>query len=351
MTTPNPQDDASKADPAKVRDRSTGSPTLRDVAQLAGVSPITVSRVFNHPELVAGETVEAVRRAVALTGYVPNLLAGGLASRRSQLVAAMIPTLGNAMFIDTIQHLNDVLAQQGFHLTLGLSGFPSADEEELLKGILSRRPDALVLNGVRHSAGTRRRLRSTKIPIVETWDLTPEPIDLLVGFSHEQVGAAAATHLYQKGYRHFASVYAQDDRARVRHAAFVHTLERHGIAIESAHEVATPTAMRMGRESFAHVFDGRARPEAIFCSSDVLALGLLAEAQSRGMKVPEDVAVMGFADLDFAAYTHPALTTVHIDRAAIGRLAGEMLLARLEGKPVASPVVDVGFQIVSRASA
>lgn len=350
-SSPTPPTDASKSGRPKVAARSTGNLTLDDVSKLAGVSPITVSRALNHPELVASETLAAIRRVVTETGYVPNLLAGGLASNRSRLVAAIIPTLGNAMFIDTMQPLNDMLAQQDYRLVLGLSGFPRADEDELLKGMLSRRPDALVLTGVRHSSSTRLRLRAARIPIVEIWDLTPEPLDLVVGFSHVRVGGAAALHLYGKGYRRFASVCAHDERARVRHAAFVNTLGEHGINLESMHEVQTPTTVRMGRESFARVFNEGSRPEVIFCSSDVLAHGLLAEAQSRGLKVPDDVAVMGFADLDFAAYTFPALTTVHVDRGAIGRMAGEMLLARLDGKIIESPVVDVGFHIVDRASA
>ncbi|MDR3436492.1 LacI family DNA-binding transcriptional regulator [Telmatospirillum sp.] len=331
--------------------RSTGSVTLGDVAKLAGVSPITVSRALNHPELVTPETLETVRQAIAETGYVPNLLAGGLASSRTKLVAAIIPTLGNAMFIDTIQPLNDLLTGAGYQLLLGLSGFPTTDEQELLKGILSRRPDAIVLTGVNHSDESRQRLKAAKIPVVEMWDLTPAPIDSLVGFSHEKVGKAVADFLFHKGYRRFALVCAGDERARIRRRSFLEALGGFGLESLATVDVPTPTTVRMGREGMARLLADGHRPDAVFCSSDVLAHGVLAEAQSRGLRVPEDVAVMGFADLDFAAYTFPALSTVHVDRAAIGTRAAEILLARLGGKPAGPTMVDIGFEIIERASA
>jgi LacI family gluconate utilization system Gnt-I transcriptional repressor len=330
--------------------RSTGSVTLGDVARLAGVSPITVSRVLNRPEMVTAETLATVRQAIADTGYVPNLLAGGLASCRSRLVAAIIPTLGNGMFIDTVQPLNDVLGQAGYQLMLGLSGFPTACEESMLLGILSRRPDALVLTGVDHSVESRHRLAAARIPVVEIWDLTDNPIDNLVGFSHAGVGEAVARFLVGKGYRDFAVVCAADGRARVRRRGFMDALASMGLAAPRVAEMPTPATAGTGREGLARLLEGGACPRAVFCSSDILAQGVLAEAQSRGLAVPRDMAVMGFADLDFAAYTHPALSTVHVDRAAIGRHAAALLLERLSGRPGGRRVVDVGFTVVERAS-
>lgn len=324
--------------------------TLGDVARMAGVSPITVSRVLNHPELVTSDTLETVRRAIAETGYVPNLLAGGLASSRTRLVAAIVPTLGNAMFIDTIQPLNDTLAEAGYQLFLGLSGFPAAEEEDLLTGILCRRPDAIVLTGVDHSGESRRRLDAARVPVVEMWDLTASPVDSVVGFSHERVGREVARFLGAKGYETFAVICAEDDRAQVRRRGFESQLAAMGHEVPVAVTVPTPTTVRLGREGLARLLAGGARPDAVFCSSDVLAQGVLAEAQSLGIRVPDDLAVMGFADLDFAAYTYPALSTVHIDRAAIGRQTAEILLERLSGRRTEPAVVDVGFTIVERAS-
>ena len=178
--------------PAPARERrarrGSGRITLADVAKLAGVSPITVSRALNTPEQLTPDTLQRVREAVERTGYVPNTLAGGLASARSRLVAAVVPTIAGPVFLETIQALTEALAESGYQLMLGQGGYSNAREDALLDAIIGRRPDGIVLTGIMHSAGGRRRLLAAGIPVVETWDLTPTPIDMLVGFSHEKVG-------------------------------------------------------------------------------------------------------------------------------------------------------------------
>ena len=180
--------------------------TIRDVAKVAGVSPITVSRALSRPELVTAETLERIRAVVARTGYVPNFLAGSLRSRRSRIVAAVFPQITNTMFVDTIQALTDRLHDEGYQLLLGFSSYEMR-EDELIAGILGRKPDGIFLTGISHAPETRRRLIASHLPVVEAWDLTPTPIDMLVGFSHEKAGAAMARHLVARGHR--------DDRAGV----------------------------------------------------------------------------------------------------------------------------------------
>jgi LacI family gluconate utilization system Gnt-I transcriptional repressor len=323
---------------------------LSDVAELAGVSSMTVSRVLNRPETVAAETIETVRKAIARTGYVPNLLAGALATTRTKLVAAIVPTITSSMFSACIQSLTDRLETAGYQMLLGLSGYPAAREEELLKAILSRRPDALFLTGTTHSAQSRRRLHGAKIPIVETWDLSRKPIDMAVGFSHEQIGRSTAEFLFAKGYRRFAAIGADDERARIRWNSYLTTLAGLGMVDVASVITPAPTNLSMGRDGFGKLLADGFIHGAVFCSSDSLAHGVLVEAQARGLSVPGDVAVVGFGDLDFAAYTVPALTTVRIDRFAIGHLAAETILSRLAGAPAGEKVIDVGFQIVERAS-
>ncbi len=332
--------------------RSTGSVTLGNVAKLAGVSPITVSRVLNRPELVTPDTIEHVQQVIARTGYVPNLLAGGLASRRSRLVAAIVPQIAHSLFVETIQSLTDRLGEAGYQVLLGLSGYSESREEDLITAILSRRPDAIFLTGIKHSPVARQRLLAARIPVVETWDLTPTPIDMLVGFSHEKVGQATAEFLLGKGYRHFGMVWADDERAVLRRRGFLSVLAAHGIP-EPEVPISigpTPSTLRQGRQRLAQLLDDQVRPRVVFCSSDALAQGVLVEAQSRGLSIPGDLAVMGFGDLDFAAYTYPALSTVRIDRPAIGRKAAEALLARINGEEVAEKVIDVGFELIERES-
>ncbi len=330
--------------------RATGSVTLADVAQLAGVSPITVSRVLNHPELVTAATLAHVRQVIARTGYVPNLLAGGLASKRSRLVAAIVPSITNGIFVETIEALTDRLWEAGYQVLLGLSGYPPAREEALLAAVLSRRPDGIFLTGINHSPEARQRLLATRIPIVEAWDMTPTPLDMLVGFSHEDVGAAVARHLIARGHRRFGMIWADDARALARRRGFLREIARKRLPAPRVETVAAPSTLGLGRHSLARLLDAGPRPSAVFCSSDLLAHGALEEARSRGVRMPADLALIGFGDLEFAQHTFPALSTVRIDRAAIGRRAAELILQRIGGGAVTSNVVDVGFTIVDRAT-
>ena len=319
------------------------------MAKLAGVSPITVSRVFNRPEMVASGTLEHVRRVIERTGYVPNLLAGGLASRRTRFVAAIVPAISNQIFSESIQSLTDRLWESGYQVLLGTSGYPTSREESLLAAILSRRPDGVFLTGISHSSGSRRRLVAANIPIVEVWDLTPTPVDMLVGFSHEKVGQAVAEYLVGRGHRHFGVISADDARAEVRRMGFLSVLEKNRIDDVQTVHVPAPSNFRLGREGLARLLERGSLPRAVFCSSDTLAHGVLIEALARGLSVPGDLAIVGFADLDFAAHTFPPLSTVRIDRPAIGRRAAEALLERIEGRPV-ERIVDIGFHVMERGT-
>ena len=323
--------------------------TLKDVAKLAGVSPITVSRVLNRPEMVTPGTRELVRQVIERTGYVPNLLAGGLASRKTRFVAAVVPAISNQVFSESIQSLTDRMWESGYQVLLGTTGYPTSREENLLAAILSRRPDGIFLTGISHSVDSHRRLAAARIPVVEAWDLTPTPVDMLVGFSHEKVGQAVAEYLLGRGYRQFGVISADDARAEVRRMEYLSVLERNGITDVSTVQVPAPSNFRLGREGLARLLERGPLPRAVFCSSDTLAHGILTEAQSRGLSVPGDLAIVGFGDLDFAAHTFPPLSTVRIDRPAIGRIAAEALLARIESRPV-ERIVDIGFQMMERGT-
>ena len=173
--------------------KPTHAPTLEDVARHAGLSSMTVSRALNTPQLVRPKTVEKVMQAVHAVGYIPNALAGGLASRRSKLIAVVVPQINNNMFVDMIQSLSDTLALRGYHILLCVTGYSDQTEAELVATLLSRRPDGMVLTGIHHTPALKKVIYNAAIPVVELWDLTPTPLDMLVGFSHEKVGEPQTT--------------------------------------------------------------------------------------------------------------------------------------------------------------
>jgi LacI family gluconate utilization system Gnt-I transcriptional repressor len=336
--------------PAKRARRGSGAVTLHDVAKLAGVAPITASRALNTPSQVSAEVLQKVSDAVARTGYVPNRLAGGLASTRSRLVAAVVPTVSGLVFLATVQALTDTLAAGGYQLMLGQAGYHGHREDDLLDAIIGRRPDGIVLTGILRSDQGRRRLLASGIPVVETWDLTPAPIDMLVGFSHVAVGEAVARYLHGKGRRQLGVAAGDDPRALRRVEAFAKTAQALGLPEVVVEVVPTPTTLHGGRQALANLLARHPAMDAVFCSSDLLALGVLTQARVMGVDVPAQLSVVGFGDLDFAADTAPALSTVRINGADIGVQAARFIIDRAAGNVVAQPVVDIGFQLIERDS-
>jgi len=261
------------------------------------------------------------------------------------------PTIAGPVFLETVQSLTGALAESGYQLMLGQSGYSSNREDALLGAIIGRRPDGIVLTGIMHSAEGRRRLLAAGIPVVETWDLTPTPIDMLVGFSHGDVGRAVAQFLHARGRRRLAVVSGSDERARRRQDAFQNAASAFDLDPVRVVVVPAPTTLRSGRAALAELVQGGSAVDAVFCSSDLLALGVMTEAQARGVAVPERLAIVGFGDLEFAADLHPALTTVRIDGTAIGRQAAKFIVDRAEGRAVEQRVVDIGFSIIERQTA
>ena len=324
--------------------------TIHDVARLAGVSAMTVSRALNTPAKVSPDTLARVREAVQRTNYVPNAMASGLRLSRARLVSALLPTLVGPVFQEMVEALDLALHQRGYQLMIGQSGYDATREDELLRTIIQRRPDGIVMTGTVHSEEGRRALRASGIPVVETWDLTATPVDMLVGFSHRAIGTAVVDFLHSRGHRRIGLVSAEDARARAREAAFMARAQVLGIEVAPTAFSPAPSTMGAGRAGLAALLARAPGLTAVFCSSDMLALGASIEARERGIAIPQQLAIVGLGDQSVAADAAPALTTVRIDGTRIGRMAAEMVVARVEGQPLGPSVVDIGFSIVERLS-
>jgi LacI family gluconate utilization system Gnt-I transcriptional repressor len=331
--------------------RSSGAITLRDVAKLAGVAPITASRALNTPNLVSPDVLKRVQDAVEKTGYVPNRMAGGLASSRSRLIAAVVPSTVVSVFMGTIEALNGTLFDAGYQLMLGQSSYSAEREEALLEAIIGRRPDGIFLSGIMPPGRGRTRLVSSGIPVVESWDLTPTPIDMLIGFSHTDIGKDVANYLINKGYSRFAVVRAEDERANRRITAFREEVMAKGLPEAFEVNVGAERSLKRGREALIEILTNLPDVDAVFCSSDLLALGVLTEARARKLAIPEEIAVMGFGDVPFVSDMVPSLTTVRINGEQIGAMAAQFLIDRAENRPVANTIVNVGYSIIERESA
>jgi LacI family gluconate utilization system Gnt-I transcriptional repressor len=263
----------------------------------------------------------------------------------------MVPTISGP-FVRSIEALTAALEDAGYQLILGQTGYAQSREDALLEAIISRRPDAIVLTGVVRSPIARKRLVASGIPVIETWDLTPTPIDMLVGFSHERAGAAVAEYLVSRGRRRLGVVSADDSRAERRARAFCDVAKRAiGVPDCPVELMPAPGTVGGGRAAFTALIAKHPEVDAVFCSSDLIALGVTTEARARGLSVPDRLAVVGLGDLEFSADVDPALTTIHIDGAAIGREAATFIVRRARDESIPERVLDVGFELITRKTA
>lgn len=327
---------------------------LRDVAQRAGVSAMTVTRTLRQPDKVSQATRERVEAAVNALRYTPDLNARGLASRRSGLVAAIVPLLTNSLIAEIVQGLSDALAEHDYQLLIGASGFDARAEEALIREFLSRRVDAIYLTGTKRTPASIRLLQSARLPIVEGGNLHRRPLDMEVGYSNVNA-ASEITRLLLSRYDgpigYIGALPRDNDRARDRRKGFEAACVAAGRAVDPRHCIETRLDLVAGAEAMAQLAQAKPRPRAVFCSADALAVGALFECQRRGLAVPRAIALAGFDDLDIAGQTLPAITTVRVPRYEMGRHAGMLLCDRLAGRRVAARIVDVGYRLIERDSA
>ncbi|MDF7776362.1 LacI family DNA-binding transcriptional regulator [Sphingomonas sp. AOB5] len=325
-------------------------PKLEDVAARAGVSPATVSRFLNKPEVVAKATGERIQAAIVETGYIPNLMAGGLASSKSRLVAVLIPYISNSIFDATIEAMVEELSAGDTNVMLGLTGVDPARTDKLIRAALSRRVDAIITTG-EMTAEHQALLRASKTTVLQIWDFPADPIDIAIGFSHVDLGRDIARFLHTRGYRRPHVITAAGSRARLRRDGIVS--EWKALGGEGMTEGTVPIPSRFGyaRGAFADMRRLDERPDVAVCGSDFLAMGLIVEAQAAGLKVPEDLAIMGFGNSSNAGEMRPTITSVDIDGSRIAREAISVIRRRLKGEDVPERRIDVGFRLIARESA
>ncbi|MDB5868548.1 MAG: transcriptional regulator, LacI family [Polaromonas sp.] len=337
---------------APTRSRATGRITLNDVAQAAGVSPITVSRALRGERAVDPVLVKRVQEAARQLGYVPDPAARALASQRSSHVAVLIPMLSNALFVDLLEAVQRSLRRAGYQTLMGVTHYNAREEELLLREQLLQRPAGLMVTGLERSAGAQALITHSRVPCVHLMEVGNAPGVYSVGFSQADAGAELTRHLLGRGRRRIAFAAAQlDARTLQRLEGWRHELGAAGLynpALEW--RSSAPSSMALGARMFEQIMQAQPEVDAIFFCNDDLAQGALLAALRLGIAVPQRVAVAGFNDLTGSDQMVPALTTVRTPRTEIGTAAAQMLLSLMNGDTVASPCVDLGYELVVRAS-
>jgi len=326
------------------------TPTLDDVAERAGVSTATVSRFLNKPSVVAPATAERIRSAVASTGYIPNLLAGGLASSRTRMIAVLIPHLTDSMFNDTIEAMVEDLSAAGLNVMLGITGVSAERTGELIRSAISRRVDAIISSGPLDEETVALILRSPTL-FIQIWELPEDPIGMAVGFSHHEAGRAIARFIASRGYRRPHLITAESARAKQRRDAFLEEWNKVGAGSVTQASIDIPSRFGHARRAFAEIRRLDELPDIIVCGSDYLAMGLVVEAKAAGLQVPEDIAVMGFGNSAIAGEMRPTITTVNIDGRRIASEAIAAITRHANGEMPEERRIDVGYRIIARDSA
>lgn len=335
------------------RSRGTGHVRIEDVARAASVSAQTVSRYFRSPDRVSPETARKIRESIEATGYVPNLIAGSLASNRSRIIAVVVPTIANPVHATQVQGLADAVRAEGYQVLVGTTDYDRETEHRLVAMVLGRRVDGVVLAGAFLRDDTVALLQRSGVPVVQIWELPEHPVDMAVGHSNADIGRTVARHLLERGRRRMAVLThaaASDTRAAARVVGFREELAKVSLPSPAVIEVDRPNDLKATPELLARLLALSPRPEAVFCVNDPLAIGLVLACQRAGVRVPADLAIVGVGDSDLAAMISPSVTTVRIPRYELGQTAGAMLLARLGGGRPERAVVDLGFQLIVRQS-
>ena len=327
--------------------------TLAQVASIADVSEITVSRILRNKGPIASATRARVLAAVRAVGYVPNRVAGSLASAASNLMGVIVPSLSNIVFPEVLRGVHDALGDSGYQPVVGVTDYDMDSEEALVRSLLGWKPAAMIIAGFDHTDATRAMLERSGVRVAELMDIDSPAIDIAVGLSHRRAGHDSGRHLVGRGYRRFGYVghdWSRDRRARLRYEGLVAALAAAGLSIVAEAFTPGPSSTLAGRAMLAELL--RRAPEidvAVF-SNDDMAVGGVFHCLGAEIALREKLAVFGFNGLEIGQSLPRPLSTIRSNRYLIGRTAVEKIIespARGDG-PV---VIDTGYEIVVGATA
>lgn len=328
--------------------------TLSDVARKAGVAPITVSRALNNPDAVSPGLRARINEAVEALNYVPNHIAGALASSKTKVIPVIVPSLSNVVFVEVIQGIQKPLERQGYQMLLGSTDYDLDREASLVSTLLGWAPPGVLVAGLHHLPRTTSLLQKANIPVVEFMEYGARPIDMNVGLSHFDAGAAMAEHLLSRGYRRLAFVGSRldaDYRAQQRCDGMQRHCADRQLGTVTLIEVAAGNGQDIGWRVLDDILRAEPDLEALFFANDDMAVGAMLRAQRDGIPVPDRIAIAGFNGLPISNLVTPRLTTIISPREHIGHRAADMLLARMQDRPPGpNSQIDVGFLLAARDS-
>lgn len=299
------------------------------VANAARVSPATVSRFFNRPELVKPTTRKRIDRAVKKLGYIRNRAAQTIHGIRSGTIGLVVPTIDNTIFAEMIQAFSDEVGAHGFTILLGTHNYDDAREYDILRKFLEHRVDGVAVVGLHHSDEVYNLIESQRIPAISLWNYASTSRLVCVGADNFDAGCKIARHVLAQGHRKIATLFPPlegNDRATSRAQGVLQTLTNSGVVPDASDRLETFYSISSAKTVVLGYLQSHARPDVIICGNDILALGAIYASQSLGLRVPEDIAVTGVGDFKGSKEVEPAITTIRIPAKSIGKLGGTALV-------------------------
>ena len=318
--------------------------TLRDVSEASGVSEMTVSRVLRNRGDVSETTRERVLEAARRLGYVPNKIAGALASQRVNLVGVIIPSLSNMVFPEVLTGISDILDDTGLQPVVGVTNYLPEREETVLYEMLSWRPSGLILAGLEHTDAARAMLAQAGIPIVEIMDVDGTPVDSAVGISHRRAGRQMAEEIIAAGYRRIAFLGTQmpnDHRAKKRLAGFEEALAKVGLSLVDREYYSGGSALLKGREMTETVLKRTPDVDFLYYSNDMIGAGGLLYCLDKGLDVPGKIGLAGFNGVELLDGLPRRLATMDACRLEIGKTAAQIIAGKRPGGVIGGEVIEL----------
>ena len=310
--------------------------TIKEIAREAGVSTATVSRVLNNPQLVKQKRRDAVLKVIERHDYVSHGMAGALAGARSMTVGVVIPTITNSIYAASTLAIQRVAQRENYGVLLGVSDFAPDEERRIIRHLIERRVDGLILTGGGRDPGIYRIIERHQIPYVVTWRLDAAANCPCVSFDNYSAGRLAMSHLLELGHRRIGLICGRsevNDRAFERRKAYEEALAESAIAIDPSLIFERDFEFIEGRTAMHRMLDNADPPTAVFAANDIQAVGALSECRVAGLNVPADISIIGFDDLPLAEFTAPQLTTIRVPGQRMGHIAASRLLAMIHGEP------------------
>ncbi|MEP3112213.1 LacI family DNA-binding transcriptional regulator [Nisaea sp.] len=317
------------------------APRIEDVARIAGVSTATVSRCLNNPDSVRASTRLTVEAAIEETGYTPHFGGRALAMNRTHTIGAVIPTMENAIFARGLQAVQERLSDSGTTLLLACSSYDPEREASQIRTLIQRGVDGLLLIGEARPESSYELLKMRNIPVVLVWCNGETTDHLCIGFDNREAARRMALAVCDYGHRDIAMVAgitSWNDRAARRVEGVREALESVGLTLDETNLIEADYTLEAGAQALRKLMNGSNRPTAVICGNDVLAAGVLQAAKQIGLRVPEELSITGFDDIELASVMDPALTTVHVPHRRMGWTAADKLLEMQSGSADGSNV-------------